>query len=1221
MRVFLAAALAGSFAALSSNPTKVEAAADEAVAYQNNPSHSGLQSGDALRPLLTRKWSVDLNAGRLTYPVVGRGMIYVTAGTQLMALDQADGRIVWSASLGGHNYASAPALDNGNLFAINDQGSLQAFNASNGARTWTVTLGDGNINSFDASPTAANGRVYVSGNNTLYAVDETSGTTRWARAVLYGHSSSPVVATSGVYVSYPGEVYDFEPGTGTLLWNISHGGGGGGLTPVLHGNRLYVRDFILGNVILDATTGSQLGTFVSDTVPAFDGSIGFFTTHDTEYGDTLEARNLADDTVRWSFAGDGGITAPPVIANGFLYVGSLHGRVWALEESTGRVVWSDNAGGGIRPPLEGTSTFALSGMAIGNGLLIIPASTSIVVYTSSGVAPPPPPAPTPLVVPAGPNDVAFQVDNGHSGAQPSETIAPPLPQRWSVDLGGTVSYPLVAQGMAFVTTSIPSADIGGAKLWALNLQDGKSVWGPVDLYGGLNYNRAGITYDGGTVFALNFFGMLQAFDAGTGVLKWSRKMPGQYYAASPPTAYNGVVYVTAEENGSTVYGVDESNGNVLWAQHQGLGGSFQSSPAVSGTGFYVSYICAQIYDYAPSDGHLLWHYGTNCTGGGGTTPVLFGNRIYVKPPTAGLVLDAASGSVLGTFSSTTIPAFDGTRGFFLDNGTLEAHDLATNAVLWSFSGDGHLDSAPLVVKGTVYIGSSTGAIYGVAESNGSQVWSDNTGAPILAPDESTGAIPITGLGEGEGTLLVPASTKLAAYGAWTPGPSPPPPGPSPSAYAFANSTQQYVLQGSDGATFTTMDASKLEVTVTPPADGTAVVTGNADMWTDTAGYNQDLGIAVSIDGGAYTVLSWKESGGFNGTYSPNAAAVQLVAAVTSGQRLSFRLVWKSNKPQALGVHVYAGAGPIDGAFSATSLSVRILPRTSVVSRAATDRQYGLAFSDGSHWLPLDNRLAITLNPAAGSVIKLMGNADLWTERAGVNQDLAILLSIDGGAVQTLTWKESGGFGGTYSPNAALAQALYTVPSGAHSYQFSLAWKTNLPYDGFLFQKVHAGAGPLNGAFSPTGFTAQVLPATSGAQSVGQYTLEGSDGATWAAIDPSRLTLTIPAGATPRTMVLGANADLWTDTAGFNQDLAIFVSAGGGADQLVAWKESGGFNGTYSPNAAFVQAAYRLQPGGTYVFTLRWKSNKAMPSNAGIYAGAGPLGSDFSPTSLIAEIVS
>lgn len=68
--------------------------------------------------------------------------------------------------------------------------------------------------------------------------------------------------------------------------------------------------------------------------------------------------------------------------------------------------------------------------------------------------------------------------------------------------------------------------------------------------------------------------------------------------------------------------------------------------------------------------------------------------------------------------------------------------------------------------------------------------------------------------------------------------------------------------------------------------------------------------------------------------------------------------------------------------------------------------------------------------------------------------------------------------------------------------------------------------------------------------------------------------------------------------------------------LVAWKESGGFAGTQSPNAAFATTVLSLGVGSSYTVWVVWKANR--PPAGVIYAGAGPMGTRFSPTWLTAE---
>jgi virginiamycin B lyase len=430
----------------------------------------------------------------------------------------------------------------------------------------------------------------------------------------------------------------------------------------------------------------------------------------------------------------------------------------------------------------------------------------------------------------------------------------------------------------------------------------------------------------------------------------------------------------------------------------------------------------------------------------------------------------------------------------------------------------------------------------------------------------------------------------------------------------AASLYQYVLGNSDGVNYSEIDPHNLRLDCKATVNQSVLLTANADLFTADAGFNQDLGIFVSDNEGAYQLLAWKESGGFAGIFSPNAAYVQVLFNMQSGHTYVFTLGLKANKSTVgNGVRTFVGAGPISGAFSPTTLIAEILPSGFAPSFAVTNKQYTLANSDGSTWQPIDAALDSPLSPVATGTAVLGANVDLWTANAGFNQDIGIFVSDNGGADSLVAWKESGGFAGTFSPNAAFVKATYPVAIG-HAYTFKLKWKTNKNAAGAT---IVAAAGS-TGAFSPTSLMTSYIASGANpysAVSTSQYHLSNSDGATWQPIDVALNVTVTPAADT--NSILGANVDLWTANAGFNQDIAIFVSDNGGADQLVAWKESGGFAGTFSPNAAFAQYTYRMISGHTYVFKLKWKTNINAPGATIFAAAGGPA--PYSPTRLTVEV--
>src|SRR5436309_1067814 len=189
------------------------------------------------------------------------------------------------------------------------------------------------------------------------------------------------------------------------------------------------------------------------------------------------------------------------------------------------------------------------------------------------------------------------------------------------------------------------------------------------------------------------------------------------------------------------------------------------------------------------------------------------------------------------------------------------------------------------------------------------------------------------------------------------------------------SSAQYQLANSNGTTWADVDATNLVLTITPGLNAHAIVTGNADLWTATAGINQDLGINVN---GA--IVAWKESGGFAGTFSPNAAFVQTADPMTAGATYGVRLQWKTNKP-AGGATIMAAAG--SGPYSPTRLTLRFFPGSSAIVDRQSTRQYSLAGSNGVRWTTVDaTNLSLTINPATSCLAILSANGDLFTSAAG-----------------------------------------------------------------------------------------------------------------------------------------------------------------------------------------------------------------------------------------------
>lgn len=350
--------------------------------------------------------------------------------------------------------------------------------------------------------------------------------------------------------------------------------------------------------------------------------------------------------------------------------------------------------------------------------------------------------------------VAYQIDAAHDGAMTfASTTSPPWSQSWSVDVGGTPSYALTADGLVILTVQLS----GNSELLALHQSDGTQAWAPISLPG-----TSFAAYDGGKVFVVSespiTAPLLQAYDVDTGALIWTKTLTGFISFTGLPVAADGTVYVICD---GLVEAIDESTGTLLWSR--GVGG-LEMSPAVTADGVYTTYTC-ESDDLRPATGEQIWLFNVGCSGGGGGVPVVANQLDYAT----GNIFDAESGTSGGTYTTDSFssPAFSATMGYFLQLGTLRGVTLSNDTVQWSFPGNGTetLRGSPVAVNQYVFIGSSAGNLYAVdsstATGTATPVWTVNLGTTIDTNEILD--VPFSGLAAGNGLLIVSAGTKVFAF--------------------------------------------------------------------------------------------------------------------------------------------------------------------------------------------------------------------------------------------------------------------------------------------------------------------------------------------------------------------------------------------------------------------------------------------------------------------------
>ena len=352
----------------------------DAVSYQMNPAHTGAVAFNALSLPAGSTWSVDVG-GSASYALIVGGRVFVTvavnSNSQLLALDATTGATLWGPiALTGTVNA---AYDGGRVFVVSGSTNNQIISAldpATGNSLWSTTVPG---SWFPEPPVAADGIVYAINAGQVTAFDESNGAILWSNGIG-GTDGIVAVTADGVYGAAPCTGVNLQPAVGTVLWyNNSGCSGGGGATPVVANGTDYAPNSSGGSsgTVFDAETGAIKGNYSASVIPAFSSSTGFFL-----FSGTLQGIALSNNQVLWSFAGDGQLSTAPIVVNNYVFVGSGGGNLYALDATTGKQVWTQNLGAAI-PPTNEYGNVIYTGLAAGDGLLVVPSGTKVTAYTLS----------------------------------------------------------------------------------------------------------------------------------------------------------------------------------------------------------------------------------------------------------------------------------------------------------------------------------------------------------------------------------------------------------------------------------------------------------------------------------------------------------------------------------------------------------------------------------------------------------------------------------------------------------------------------------------------------------------------------------------------------------------------------------------------------------------------------------------------------------------------
>ncbi len=402
----------------------VDASPAAANGYVYVPSCDGrlyaFAETDGTEPL----WTYGTGSQDMSSPAVYQERVYWATGypnRQLLAVHARSGELVWQADL-SINSLSSPALEDGVLAVGVNNGTIRAFNASDGSPQWAYQT----TGRIEFSSLAGDGQGYfyaVAGGDDphLYAFNARTGQLKTGYPVSlvdispmgYGkpatETSSVVVADGKVYVAMTGKT---GPSTVTL--------------------QLFCRNTADGT---QAWAPQNLGSAPEGlgyaSTPAIANDVLYIGSGDGK----LYMFNAVDGTSLGSIALGSAIVSSPAVANGKVFVGTLAGHVYALQAE--RVA-------AISSPADGA---VVGGTVNISGVVANPAFENYKVEYGVGAAP----------------DTWTAIGEVHTAAVPTNGVLESwdtsalTPQTYTVRLSVAASGAGAASAKSYVTLAIDAS--------------------------------------------------------------------------------------------------------------------------------------------------------------------------------------------------------------------------------------------------------------------------------------------------------------------------------------------------------------------------------------------------------------------------------------------------------------------------------------------------------------------------------------------------------------------------------------------------------------------------------------------------------------------------------------------------------------------------------------------------------------------------------------------
>ncbi|NXY97633.1 PQQ-binding-like beta-propeller repeat protein [Streptomyces sp. BR123] len=190
------------------------------------------------------------------------GNTYIAAGTRVLSVDRASGRVRWhfeapAVFLAPPAFAPGAAVTGGGVYLVDYLGTVYALDAITGKDRWRIAT---EPRSSSDPVLIASGSIHLGAGSAVYTLDAVTGTPKWRFAAGGEITGSPAVADGRVHFGSADHcLYTLDAAGGQLRWKLATGGEITG-APVAEGGVVYACSKDRCVYALDAVKGTGTRT-------------------------------------------------------------------------------------------------------------------------------------------------------------------------------------------------------------------------------------------------------------------------------------------------------------------------------------------------------------------------------------------------------------------------------------------------------------------------------------------------------------------------------------------------------------------------------------------------------------------------------------------------------------------------------------------------------------------------------------------------------------------------------------------------------------------------------------------------------------------------------------------------------------------------------------------------------------------------------------------------